>query len=167
MASFDLVSFIPGIGNTKTFSPGVNTPAAYAGPHTGMTDGTSVATASSNMAEVYNRILLDLTATVASSGLTPDPTNWAQLPIAVQMIATTQAQFVVGNAMAGILTLKSSNVFTQANLSGTSITLPSTGTWEGIWIALSNSSGSVFTAAGGTVITAGSSPFHLFAVRIA
>ena len=87
----DLASFISGIGPTKAFAPGSTTPAPFNVPHIGLTDGTSPATASSNMAEIYNRILLQIAATIVGSGLTMDNNNWAQLFPAVTAIADARA----------------------------------------------------------------------------
>lgn len=93
----DLVSFIPGVGPTQSFSPGNTTPAPYNVNHTGMTDGTGPANSSSNMAEIYNRILLEIAATIDYSGIAIDHNNWAQLPAAVAAIAATVAGGTVGS----------------------------------------------------------------------
>jgi hypothetical protein len=162
----DLVSFIPGVGSTQNFTAGVNTPAAYVGPNIGMTDGTSVATASKNMAEVYNRILLQIAATIQGAGLTIDNTNWAQLLAAVQTIANTAASTAVSN----VLTLNNTNVFVgQSSGSTAGVVLPNYGTWKGIWVDVINTQTSIFTAAGGTTIAGGigATTVHLFATRIA
>ena len=82
----DLASFIPGITNTGTFSPGSTTPPPFNVSHTGLTDGTGPSTASKNMAEVYNRILLQIAATIASAGITIDNNNWTQLPQAINTL---------------------------------------------------------------------------------
>ena len=83
----DLASFIPGVGPTSTFTPGGTTPPPFNGTHTGVTDGTSPATASNNVAEIYNRVLLNIAATVSAAGIPIDANNWAQLPAAVTAIA--------------------------------------------------------------------------------
>lgn len=83
----DLASFIPGIGPTATFSPGATTPPPFNVTHLGLTDGTGPTTASNNMAEVYNRLLLNVAATISAAGLTIDNNNWTQLPAAVKAIA--------------------------------------------------------------------------------
>lgn len=83
----DLASFIPGITNTASFSPGATTPPPFNVAHTGLTDGTSPATASANMAEIYNRLLLNIASTVTAAGITIDNNNWTQLPAAVKKIA--------------------------------------------------------------------------------
>ena len=82
----DLVSFIPGVGPTASFTPGSTPPPPFNVAHTGLTDGTSPATASSNMAEIYNRLLLNVAATITAAGLTIDNNNWAQLPQAVSAL---------------------------------------------------------------------------------
>lgn len=79
----DLASFIPGIGPTASFTPGASTPPPFNVSHTGLTDGTGPTTASNNMAEIYNRLLLNVAATVVAAGLPLDQNNWAQLPQAV------------------------------------------------------------------------------------
>lgn len=84
----DLASFIPGITNTATFSPGSTTPPPFNVSHTGLTDGTGPSTASKNMAEIYNRLLLNVAATVVKAGLTIDNNNWTQLATAVETIAS-------------------------------------------------------------------------------
>jgi hypothetical protein len=83
----DLVSFIPGVGPTSAFSPGATTPPPFNVSHTGLTDGSSPSTASNNMAEIYNRILLNLASVIVKAGLTPDHNNWAQLATGVETIA--------------------------------------------------------------------------------
>lgn len=86
----DLASFIPGITNSAAFTPGATTPPPFNVSHTGLTDGTGPSTASKNMAEIYNRILLNIAATVAKAGLTLDNNNWAQLATAVDTIAANR-----------------------------------------------------------------------------
>lgn len=87
----DLVSFIPGIGPTAPFNPGPNTPAPFNTAHTGATDGTSPQTSSSNVAELYNRLLLQVASVIVTAGLTVDNTNWTQLSAGVKAIATQAA----------------------------------------------------------------------------
>lgn len=82
----DLVSFIPGVGPTASFSPGASTPPPFNVSHVGLTDGTSPATASNNMAEIYNRLMLNIASTIVAAGLTVDNNNWAQLPQAVSAL---------------------------------------------------------------------------------
>lgn len=79
----DLVSFIPGVGPTTSFTPGASTPPPFNVTHTGLTDGTGPTTSSNNMAEIYNRILLNIAATVVAAGIPLDQNNWTQLPAAV------------------------------------------------------------------------------------
>ncbi len=108
----DVISFIPGVGPTAAFSPGVNTPAPYNVNHTGGTDGTTPQTATSNVAEIYNRILLMLAAAVDYSGIGIDHANWAQLGPAIRAIA----QSVVNGALAGgvVTTAQYNNDFTNS-----------------------------------------------------
>ena len=79
--SLDLASYVSGVNVTALFTPGVGTPATFAGPHTGMTDGVSVATSSRNMAEIYNRLNLQIAATIVNSGLTYDPVSYTHLTL--------------------------------------------------------------------------------------
>ena len=92
----DLASFISGIGPTTSFTPGSNTPPPFNVQHTGLTDGTGPATASKNMAEIYNRILLEIRAVVVAAGMTPDNTNWTQMQAAIKKIATDSVSGSVG-----------------------------------------------------------------------
>lgn len=87
----NLVSHIIGVGPTVTFTPGPTTPSPFNIPHTGLTDGVGPATASANMAEIYNRILLQIAATISVSGLTVDNNNWTQMATAVVSIAENAA----------------------------------------------------------------------------
>ena len=82
----DLVNHIPGIANSASFTPGGNTPAPYNVAHTGLTDGTSPATASKNMAEIYNRWLLAQAAIIKEAGLTIDNANWTQMATAIKTL---------------------------------------------------------------------------------
>ena len=85
----DIISFIPGIGPTGAFTPGANTPAPFNVSHTGAVDGSNPSTSTNNMAEIYNRILLQLQAVIVTAGLTVDHANWTQLGTAIQtMIAS-------------------------------------------------------------------------------
>ena len=88
----DLISHIPGVGPTASFTPGGNTPAPFNTTHVGVTDGTSPGTASKNMAEIYNRLMLQVASVIVKSGLTIDNANWAQLGTAVQNIANGSVQ---------------------------------------------------------------------------
>lgn len=85
----DLVSFVPGIGPTAAFTPGVNTPAPFNVSHTGFTNGTSPSTATVNQAEVYNRLLLQVAAVISAAGITIDNTNWTQLATAVKTLGNS------------------------------------------------------------------------------
>ncbi len=93
----DLLSFVPGVAHTALFSPGAATPSPYNVNHTGGTDGTSPDTATNNMAEIYNRLLLQIASCIDSSGIGLDNTNWAQLGPAVR----AHAQQIVNAALAG------------------------------------------------------------------
>lgn len=75
----NVVSGFSGIGPVGSFTPGSSTPAPFNVPHTGLTDGAGPSSASINVAELYNRILLQIDAAIAGAGLTVDHTNWAQL----------------------------------------------------------------------------------------
>ena len=92
----DLASFISGIGPTTMFTPGSNTPPPFNVQHTGLTDGTGPATASKNMAEIYNRVLLEIRAVTVAAGMTPDNTNWTQLQAAIKKIASEAVSGSVG-----------------------------------------------------------------------
>jgi len=100
----NLVSFIPGIGPTALFTPGANTPAPFNVAHTGVTDGTSPATASNNMAELYNRILLAQASVIVKAGLTPDTDNWTQLAEAIAYMASSAAVAVSTGGTANAIT---------------------------------------------------------------
>lgn len=89
--SIDLISFIPGVGPTKVFSPGLNTPAPFNTTYTGATDGTGPTTATNMMAEIVNRVLLQIAGVIIGSGLTIDNTNWTQLLAAVNQCALNVA----------------------------------------------------------------------------
>lgn len=96
----DLASFIPGITNTAPFNPGSTTPPPFNVSHVGLTDGTGPSTSSKNMAEMYNRLLLNIAATVSKAGLPIDNNDWAQLPTAIAKLisdsfnsVTTPPQF--------------------------------------------------------------------------
>jgi len=84
----DLVTHIPGIVNSASFTPGAGTPAPYNVAHTGLTDGTSPGTASKNQAEIYNRWLLTQAAVIKEAGLTIDNTNWTQMATAITTLAS-------------------------------------------------------------------------------
>lgn len=97
----DLASFIPGILTTAPFSPGATTPAPYNVNHVGTTDGTGPLDSSANVAEIYNRLLLQIASTIDHSGIGIDNNNWAQLPFAVQQIAQNVVDASLG---AGVVT---------------------------------------------------------------
>jgi len=90
----DLISFIPGIGATAAFTPGPSTPSPFNVPFIGGTDGTGPSTATNNMAEIYNRLLLAHYSVIATAGLTYNKDNWTQLAQAVQALATAGGPFV-------------------------------------------------------------------------
>lgn len=93
----DVASFIGGITNTASFTPGANTPSPYNTSHTGVTDGTDPTSASVNVAEMYNRILLAMAALIDTAGVVVDHANWTQLTTGVQALisqAITAGSFV-------------------------------------------------------------------------
>lgn len=91
MPSLDLISHVPGVGNYALFTPGINTPAPLNFAHIGGVDGTDRNTATQNVAQLYNRLMLQVAAVVYTSGLVIDPDNWTQLALAVQTIANNAA----------------------------------------------------------------------------
>jgi len=97
----DLVTHIPGIANSALFTPGANTPAPYNVAHTGLTDGVSTATASKNMAEIYNRWLLAQAAVIKQAGLTIDNANWTQMATAITTLAAAGGAGGVTKIIAG------------------------------------------------------------------
>lgn len=90
----DLITHIPGIANSAPFTPGVNTPSPWHVSHTGLTDGTSPNNATKNMAQIYNRLLLERAAIIQAGGLTIDNNNWAQTVAAIRMM--------IGNNFGGL-----------------------------------------------------------------
>lgn len=80
----DLINHIPGVANSGIFLPGANTPAPWNVPHVGAVDGTSPLDATRNMAEIYNRMLLEFAAIVQAAGLAIDHANWTQAAQAIQ-----------------------------------------------------------------------------------
>lgn len=103
----NLIGHIPGVGPTALFNPGVATPAPWNVAHTGATDGTGPANATKNMAEIYNRMLLQVAATIQQAGLAIDNTNWAQLPAAI--VAITQKELATVAVPAGDIHLFARN----------------------------------------------------------
>lgn len=89
MPSLDLISHVPGAGNYALFTPGPNTSAPLNVPHIGGVDGTDRNTATQNVAQIYNRLMLQVAAVIYTSGLTIDPDNWTQLAQAVQAMAAS------------------------------------------------------------------------------
>jgi len=87
----DLISFIPGIGVTAAFTPGATTSSPLNTTHTGATNGSGPSTSTNNVAEIYNRLLLQVASVIVKSGLSIDNNNWAQLGDAVQQIANNVA----------------------------------------------------------------------------
>ncbi len=79
MSNIDNITKGMGVGPTGAFTTGNGTIAeGQFGSLTrsnGMTDGTSVATASKNMAEIYNRILLDMAQCLDMACTIGDPAN--------------------------------------------------------------------------------------------
>lgn len=90
----DLITHIPGITNSAPFTPGVNTPPPWHVSHTGLTDGTSPNNATKNMAQIYNRLLLERAAIIQAGGLTIDNNNWAQTVAAIRLM--------IGNNFGGL-----------------------------------------------------------------
>lgn len=80
MSNTDNITKGMGVGPTEPFTTGNGTVVASGqfGSLTksnGMTDGTSIATASKNMAEIYNRILLDMAQCLDLACIVADPAN--------------------------------------------------------------------------------------------
>jgi hypothetical protein len=93
MAITSLVDGITGVGPTSQFLLGPNTIAPYAGTSVvGLTDGTSPATASKNVAEIYNDILFNIRIIIEKAGLTFDPADNSQLLRAIQKLANYSPQ---------------------------------------------------------------------------
>jgi hypothetical protein len=93
MAITTLVDGITGVGPTGQFLIGPNTIAPYAGTSVvGLTDGTSAATASKNVAEIYNEIIFDKRIIIEKAGLTFDPADNSQLLRAIQKLANYSPQ---------------------------------------------------------------------------
>jgi hypothetical protein len=74
----DLATHFTGVVNTGSFTPGAATPAPFNVSHTGLVNGAGPSSASKNVAEIYNRILLNNAALVNMLGSTVDNTNWVQ-----------------------------------------------------------------------------------------
>lgn len=152
----DLASYISGVGPTALFTPGSNTPPPFNVQHTGLTDGTGPATASKNMAEIYNRVLLEIKATVVAAGLTIDNTNWTQLQVAIKKIASDAVSASIGTVTTRPKYDSSTNVATTefvqnalGNVAGvmqvsSSTTLTKA---QGGWLIVVNSSGINITLA--------------------
>lgn len=195
--NLDLVSFVAGVGPTASFTPGGSTPAPLNVTHTGLTDGTGPTTASNNMAEIYNRLMLQVASVIVKSGLSIDNNNWTQLGDAVQAIANasagaggyetsahaastyaTQATVTANKVITdALIALNASNTFVGQIVSGGtpgSLSLPAGGMWRGLWVgrlptdsASALSSATGFDQAGGTVIAPTYAPIQVFAVRYA
>jgi hypothetical protein len=82
----DLITHVPGITNSAAFTPGANTPSPWNTSHTGLTDGTSPNNATKNMAEIYNRLLLERAAIIQDAGLVIDYNNWTQMTTAIRLL---------------------------------------------------------------------------------
>jgi hypothetical protein len=76
------------VGNDKVVTPPPATPAPFNANFQGVTDGTSVATASKNMAWLYNGLSAEIINTIKAAGIVPDKNNWAQLQAAITSIAS-------------------------------------------------------------------------------
>ena len=83
----DLLSHVPGVNITGSFTPGANTASPYNVAHNGGVDGTGPQNATKNMAEIYNRLLLDRAALIQKAGLSIDNANWIQMAEAIFKIA--------------------------------------------------------------------------------
>jgi hypothetical protein len=93
MAITSLLDGISNVGPTGDFLIGPNTIAPYAGTSVvGLTDGTSPATASKNVAEIYNELLFDKRIIIEKSGLTFDAADNSQLLRAIQKTANYSQQ---------------------------------------------------------------------------
>lgn len=83
----DLLSHIPGVNVTGSFTPGAATPSPFNVAHVGGIDGTGPNNATKNMAEIYNRLLLDRAALIQMAGLSIDNTNWVQAAQAAALMS--------------------------------------------------------------------------------
>jgi hypothetical protein len=93
MAITDIVSDIAGVGPTANYTLGANTEAPYAGVSIlALTDGSSAATASKNMAKIDNRYLFERRYTIEKAGLTYDPLDDSQFVRALQKLANYSPQ---------------------------------------------------------------------------
>ena len=99
----DLITHIPGIANSALFTPGPNTTPPWNVAHTGLTDGTSPNNATKNMAEIYNRFLLERAAIIQKAGLTIDNQNWVQLAEAIEALIASNPNLaqVINNTYIG------------------------------------------------------------------
>lgn len=156
----DLASFIPGVGPTAAFTPGASTPPPYNVSHTGFTDGAGPTTASNNMAEVYNRLYLQIASAIHASGLTIDNNNWAQLPQAVQKMIDT----ALDNFSGGITQRPAGNFTSVLGISAsTTLTNADAGkvfyiSGSGVVVTINPTScqpGDTYTFVGSTTATAG------------
>lgn len=82
----DLLSHVPGVNVTGSFTPGANTPAPFNVAHVGGVDGTGPQNATKNMAEIYNRLLLERAAVILKAGLAIDNENWVQMAEAIEKL---------------------------------------------------------------------------------
>jgi hypothetical protein len=93
MAITDIVSDIAGVGPTANYTLGANTEAPYAGVSIlALTDGSSAATASKNMAKIDNRYLFERRYTIEKAGLTYDPLDDSQFVRALQKLPNISPQ---------------------------------------------------------------------------
>jgi hypothetical protein len=104
----DLVSYVPGVLNTKNFTPGNGTPAPFNVTHQGLTDGTGPLDASKLMAEFINRLNLQVASAIIAAGQTYDPTNWAQLGGVIGSLESSIT--LISSQLAGGITLGSTHV---------------------------------------------------------
>lgn len=92
----DLITHVPGVTNSGSFTPGGTTPAPFNIAHTGLVNGSGPASASKNVAEIYNRLLLDRAALINMLGATLDNTNWAQASAVLKAYLDTMSSNTAG-----------------------------------------------------------------------
>ncbi|HYW57667.1 MAG TPA: hypothetical protein VE934_11945 [Polaromonas sp.] len=116
----DLLGHITGAAPLGAVNPGATTPAPYNVAHTGAVDGTGPASATKNMAEIYNRDLLWRRAMISTAGLVFDPTNWVQELAAIQLLIAAGA-FLPGRILQQAITTDAGSSTTSTSLVNLSI----------------------------------------------